>query len=76
MEEEPTLRQRKNIKVKENSAEKEISKNLVSKPKTHDDLGATFWLTRIVFLRSLSAIYFVAFLIAYYQVQESYKHLS
>ena len=68
MEPEATLRQRIKNKTKENSTETEISKNLIPKPKTRE-LGATYWLTRIVFLRSLSAIYFVAFLIAFNQVQ-------
>ena len=41
---------------------------------THDsaaaDLRKTFWLTRIVFLRSLAFIYFVAFLISFDQNKE------
>ena len=33
------------------------------------DLRGSFWLTRVVFLRSLALIYFVAFLIALHQVR-------
>ncbi len=67
MEPEVTLRQRKKNKTKENLSETETSKKLVPEPRTLN-LGATYWLTRIVFLRSLSAIYFIAFLIAFNQV--------
>ena len=39
--------------------------------KVHDvDLRNTFWLTRIIFLRALAFIYFVAFLISYNQNKE------
>ena len=35
-----------------------------------DDLRNTFWLTRVVFLRALAFIYFVAFLVALHQNKE------
>jgi hypothetical protein len=73
METDQNLRQRKrNQKIE---AAKELTETDISKPKpkpkpnpTSEQLGSTFWLTRIVFLRCLSIIYFVAFLISYNQV--------
>ena len=38
--------------------------------ETKIDMKATFWLTRIVFLRALAFIYFIAFLVSYNQNKE------
>jgi hypothetical protein len=71
METDQNLRQRKrNQKIE---AAKDLTDTEISKPKpkpkpTSEQLGSTFWLTRIVFLRCLAIIYFVAFLISYNQV--------
>ena len=63
---EPNIRQRKSVKKRKPEArlppENEIA---ISSVKSNP--SSTFWLTRIVFLRSLAAIYSVAFLIAYNQ---------
>ena len=61
------LRQRKR-----NQPEVDSTGNEVEKPNpetsTSRSFGSTFWLARIVFLRGLAAIYFVAFFISFRQV--------
>ena len=59
-------------KISEESEEEVLGKAVDDKPTTADsvDLRKTFWLTRIVFLRSLAFIYFVAFLISFDQNKE------
>ena len=63
-------------KTSEESEAKEISekaddeKLTTTPPPDSADLRKTFWLTRIVFLRSLAFIYFVAFLISFDQNKE------
>ena len=57
-------------KVVENESDKEQKVCVEDKDEFKVDLSKTFWLTRIVFLRGLAFIYFIAFLVSYNQNKE------